>query len=177
MIGWLDIVLAVIIMVTVIIGLIKGLVRELIGVAAAVGGFILAAHHFQKAADLLGGFIHNPLATKFLGFLLIFFVVVTAGAVLAFFLSKLMKGTIQVVNHFLGGVFGCLEGMFIGGALVFALLVFPVDRTAVAESRIAPYCYGLTKAVVGLIPVELKNAARTAYQKIFKTEKSHGQEI
>ena len=52
MIGWLDIVLAVIIVVTVIIGLIKGLIRELIGIAAAVGGFVLAAYHYQKAADL-----------------------------------------------------------------------------------------------------------------------------
>jgi len=177
MIGWLDIVLVIIIMVTVIIGLIKGFVRELIGVAAAVGGFVLAAYHYQRAADLLGGFIHNELAARFLGFLLIFFVVVIVGAILAFLLSKLMKGTIQVVNHFLGGVFGCLEGLLIGGALVFALLIFPVDRTAVSESRIAPYCYGLTKAVVGLIPAELKNTARAAYQKIFKTEKSHGQEI
>ena len=51
------------------------------------------------------------LAAKFLGFLLIFFVVVLVGAILAFLLSKLMKGTIQVVNHFLGGVFGCLGGI------------------------------------------------------------------
>ena len=177
MIGWLDIALAVIIAVTVIIGLIKGFIRELIGVAAAVGGFVLAAYHYEKAADLLGGLIRSPLAAKFLGFLLIVLIVVLAGAVLAFFFSKLMKGTIQVVNHFLGGVFGCLEGMLIGGALVFALLVFPVDRTAVAESRLAPYCYGLTKAVISLIPAELKIAARTAYQEIFKTGKSHGQEI
>jgi uncharacterized membrane protein required for colicin V production len=88
-----------------------------------------------------------------------------------------MKGAIQVVNHFLGGVFGLLEGVLIGGALVFALLVFPVDREAVAQSRLAPYCYGLTKAAVGLIPAELKNAARNAYQSVFGKEKSHGQEI
>jgi len=39
MIGWLDIVLAVIIVAAVVIGLIKGLLRELIGLAAVVGGF------------------------------------------------------------------------------------------------------------------------------------------
>ncbi len=177
MIGWLDIVLAILIAATVIIGLLKGLVRELIGVVAAVGGFLLAAYHYQKAADLLAGMIKNPVAARFLGFLLILLAVVLAGALLSFLLSKLMKGAIAVVNHFLGGVFGCLEGMLLGGALVFALLVFPVDREAVSESKLAPYCYGLTKAAVGLIPQELKDAARSAYQSVFKVEKSHGQKI
>lgn len=177
MIGWLDIVLAVIIGVTVVIGLIKGFVRELVGVVAAVGGFLLAAYQYQRAADLLGGIIKNPTAAKFLGFLLILLAVVLAGALVSFLLSKLMKGTIQIVNHFLGGAFGCLEGIMIGGALVFALLVFPIDREAVSESRLAPYCYGLTKAAVGLIPVELKDAARKAYQSIMGTEKRHGQKI
>ncbi|MHB8053923.1 MAG: CvpA family protein [Candidatus Aminicenantales bacterium] len=175
MIGWLDIVLAIIITVTVIIGLVKGLVRELIGVAAAVGGFILAGYNYQRVADLLGGIIHNPTAARFLGFILILIIGLAVGALLSFLLSKLLKGTIQVINHFLGGVFGCIEGLVIGGALVFGLLAFPVDQGAVSESRIAPYCYGLTKAIVSLVPAELKNAARTAYQSIFKAEKGHGQ--
>jgi len=175
MIGWLDIVLAIIIAVTVIIGLVKGLIRELIGVAAAVGGFVLAGTYYQKAADMLGRIIHNTLAAKFLGYLLILIVVLAVGALLSYILSKLLKGTIQVINHFLGGVFGCIEGLLIGGALVFGLLAFPVDRAAVSESRVAPYCYGLTKAIVSLVPDELKNAARTAYQDIFKNEKDHGQ--
>jgi membrane protein required for colicin V production len=177
MIGWLDIVLAILIAVTVIIGLIKGLVREVVGVVAAVGGFLLAAYHYQKAADLIKGVIKNPTAARFLGFLLILLAVVLAGALLSFVLSKLMKGAMAVVNHLLGAVFGCLEGMLLGGALVFALLVFPIDREAVSSSRLAPYCYGLTRAAVGLIPQELKDAARNAYQSIFGIEKSHGQEI
>lgn len=177
MIGWLDIVLAIVISATVIVGLIKGLVREVVGVIAAVGGFLLAAYHYQKAADLLQGIIKNPTAARFLGFLLILLAVVLAGALLSFILSKLMKGAMAVVNHFLGGVFGCLEGMLLGGALVFALLVFPIDRDAVPGSRLAPYCYGLTKAAVGLIPKELKDAARSAYESVFGIGKSHGQKI
>jgi len=174
-IGWLDIVLAIIITVTVVIGLIKGLVRELLGVAAAVGGFVLAGNFYQQAADLLGGFIRNETAARFLGFLLILILVLIVGWLLSFLLSKLLKGTIKVINHFLGGVFGCIEGLVIGGALVFGLLAFPVDREAVSESHLAPYCYGLTKAIVGLVPQDVKNAARTAYQSIVKTEKGHGQ--
>jgi len=177
MIGWLDIVLAIIITATLVVGLIKGLIRELIGVVAAVGGFLLAAYHYQKAADLLSGLVKNPVAARFLGFLLILLLILLLGNLLSFLLSKLMKGTLQVLNHFLGGVFGFLEGLVIAGALVFALLVFPIDREAVSESRLAPYCYGLTKAAVGLIPEELKNAARSAYQSVFGNEKSHGQKI
>lgn len=175
MIGWLDIVLAIILTITVVIGLVKGLIREILGVAAAVGGFVLAGHYYQRAADLLGGLVHNAIAARFLGFLLILTAVLAVGGLLSFLLSKLMKGTIKVLNHFLGGVFGLLEGLIIGGALVFGLLVFPVDRAAVSESRLAPYCYGLTKTIVSLVPKDLKNAARNAYRSIFKNEKGHGQ--
>ena len=175
MIGWLDIVLAIVITVTVVVGLIKGLAREVLGVAAAIGGFVLAGHFYQQAADLIGGLIRNETAARFLGFLLVLIIVLIIGWLLSFLLSKLMKGTMKIVNHFLGGVFGGIEGLVIGGALVFGLLVFPVDREAVSGSRLAPYCYGLTKAIVGLVPRDLKNAARTAYESLFKTEKDHGQ--
>jgi membrane protein required for colicin V production len=177
MIGWLDIVLAVILVTTLVIGLIKGLIREVVGIAAAVGGFLLAAYYYPWAAGLIGRVIHNETVAKFLGFLLIFCLIVLAGSVLAWLLSKLMKGPLKFINHFLGGIFGLIEGVLIGGAVVFALLVFPVDRDAVNGSRLAPYCYGLTKVLVGLIPEELKDAAKAAYQAIAGTEKSHGQKI
>jgi len=177
MIGWLDILLAVILVITLVIGLIKGLIREVIGIAAAVGGFLLAAYYYRWAADLIGGLIHNETVAKFLGFLLIFCLVILAGTILAWLLSKLMKGPLKFINHFLGSLFGLFEGVLIGGAVVFALLVFPVDRDAVNGSRLAPYCYSVTKVLVGLIPVELKDAAKSAYQSIVGAEKSHGQKI
>lgn len=175
--GWLDIVLAVIILITAVIGLIKGLIRVVVGIAAAVGGFLLAAYHYRKAAALLSGLIKDETAAKFLGFLLIFVVVVVMGAIIALLLTKLMKGPLQVVNHFFGGLIGVVEGVLIGGAFVFAMLVFPVDRTALGESRLAPFCYRVTKVLVGLIPADLKDASRSAYQTLMGTEKSHGQKI
>jgi len=177
MIGWLDIVLVVILILTLVIGLIKGLIREAIGVAAAVGGFILAAYYYRWAADLLGGVVHNETAARFLGFMIIFVLVVIVGAIVAWLLTKLMKGPLKLANHLLGGLFGLIEGILIGGAVVFALLVFPVDREALRGSRLAPYSYGLTRILVGLIPLELKVAARDAYKTVMGTEKNHGQKI
>jgi len=177
MVGWLDIALAVILLVTFVTGLIKGLVRELVGVVAAAAGFLLAARWYGKAAAALGSLIHNPAVAKFLGFVLVFLAVVVLGALVAAVLSKLMAGPLKLANHLLGGVFGFVEGMLICGAFVFALLVFPVNRDALSASRLAPYCYGLTKVMVGLIPKSLKDEFASAYRDIVKRKAVDGTKI
>jgi uncharacterized membrane protein required for colicin V production len=74
-------------------------------------------------------------------------------------------------------VFGLVEGGLIGGALIFALTVFPVNANAIAQSKIAPYCYAFTKAMVQVIPKDLKDEFKKAYENLMKKEKTDGQEI
>jgi membrane protein required for colicin V production len=177
MIGWLDILLAVILLAGLVIGLIKGLVKELVGLAAVLVGFFLAARFYRQTADFIWGWIRNPTAAKFLGFMTVFLAVVLVGGLAAWLLSKLMRGPLAILNHVAGGAFGLLEGALVCGVVVFALLVFPVDRAALSGSRLAPYCYGLTKALVSLIPRDLKDEFGRAYQDIVGSGKSHGQKI
>jgi len=177
MVGWLDIVLAVIMLGTLIAGLIKGLVKEAVGIAAAVAGFILAARWYKPAAAFLDRSFVSPSVSKFLGFILVFVAVVLVGVLVSAILSKLMVGPLKAVNHLLGGLLGFIEGMLICGALVFALLVFPINKETLAASRLAPYCYGLTKTMIGLIPQELKDRFKSAYSDIMKSEKVDGKKI
>jgi membrane protein required for colicin V production len=177
MVGWLDIVLAVILLGTFVAGLIKGLVKEAVGIAAAVAGFFIAARWYPPVAAFADTTLHSPTVSKFLGFILVFAGVLIVGAVVAAILSKIMVGPLKFANHLLGGIFGLVEGMLICGALVFALLVFPINREALAASRLAPYCYGLTKAMVSLIPQELKDRFKSAYQDIVKSEAVDGKKI
>ncbi len=177
MIGWLDIVLAIILLVTVIMGLVRGLIKEVIGIIAILVGFILAARYYVFFADLIGRLIRQPTVAKFLGFIIFFLIVVAVGSLIAFLLSKLMRGPLKFINHVLGGFVGFLEGILICGVFVFALLVFPLNKRALLDSRLAPYCYGLTKAMIHLIPEDLKNQFRAAYRDLMKGGSKDGQKI
>jgi len=168
MIGWVDIVLVVILIGTFVAGLVRGLVKEVVGIIAAIVAFLVAARWYAPVADFLNTSFVGPGAAKFLGFILIFVFMILVGVVVAAFLSKLMAGPLKFVNHLFGGVFGLFEGMLICGALVFALMVFPVSKEALTSSRLAPYCYGLTKTMVGFIPGELKEQFKSAYRDIVK---------
>ena len=179
MVSWVDIVLAVILVGTLIAGLVKGLVKEAVGIAAVLIGFVVASRSYVRVAGFLQKVIHEPAVTKFLGFIIVFLAVLILGLLAAALLSKLMAGPLKFINHLLGGAFGLLEGILICGVLVFALLVFPISREALAGSKLASYCYGLTKAMVHLIPQDLKDQFREAYQNFIKikSEKKNGQKI
>ena len=179
MVGWVDIILAVILVVALVVGLIKGLMREAIGLAAVLIGFIVASRTYIHVAEFLQKYIHEPAAAKFLGFILVFLAVILVGELAALLLSKLMVGPLKFINHVLGGIFGLLEGVLICGILIFALLVFPINKGALSHSRLAPYCYGLTKVLVNLIPQDLKNQFKEAYENIKREVKEvkNGQKI
>jgi len=175
MLSRLDIMIVVIILGAVIIGAVKGFVREAVGIAATVGGFILAAAYYQYGADLLGGLVSNATAARFLSFLLILVLTVVIGMLLVKLLSKWIKGPLKLLDRLVGVLFGAVQGVLICGALVFAQIVFPVDREALGNSQLAPYCFGLTRAMIHLIPRELKDQFKNAYQDIVsKGGKLHG---
>jgi len=179
MVGWLDIVLAIVIVGGLVVGLIKGLMREAIGLAAVLVGFVVASRTYIHVAAFFQKFIHQPVVAKFLGFILVFIAVVLVGSLVAVLLTKAMVGPLKLINHLLGGVFGLIEGMLISGVLIFALLVFPINKQALSESRLAPYCYGLTKVMVNLIPQDLKDQFKQAYENIKREikEAKNGQKI
>ena len=72
---------------------------------------------------------------------------------------------------------GLLKGILICGVVVFALMVFPVNKRVLVESQIAPYCVFVTRAVVGLIPQELKDKFKEVYQDIKKGVKKDEGEV
>jgi len=178
MIGsWIDIVLMIVLLITLVLGLIKGLVRQVIGIGAAVAGLILAAFYYPEAARLLGKLIGSEKWADCLGFLLIFFGCLLVGWLIGWLISKLIKGPFKFINHLLGGVIGLFKGILICGVIVFALLVFPVDQSALEKSTLSPYSFALTKAMVHVIPAELKEKFRLAYEDIIGRIGKHGKEI
>jgi len=153
---------------TFLIGIIKGLAKQIIGLLAVIIGLILAVHYYNSAADLLIKVINNRMISNLLAFLGIFFVVVSVGAVISWSLSKIIKGPLKFVNHILGAALGILKGILICGVIVFALLIFPVNKKMLKESELAAYCAQMTKAVYYLIPRDLREEFYDAYDDIIR---------
>jgi len=174
---WLDIVIFIVLVVTLILGLIKGFIRQLVGIAAVVVGLILAAKYYLPFSRTVDRLVSADRWSELIAFMLLFIGVLVAGWLVAFLLSKLIRGPLKFVDHVLGGALGVFKGVLICGVLVFALLVFPVNKNGLMKSRLAPYCYWITKGFVHLIPRELKEKFREAYKEIVREKRPYGKEV
>jgi membrane protein required for colicin V production len=175
--NWLDIVLVAIMALAVILGIVKGLAKQVVGLVAAVAGLILAVIYYKDLAGVFDRVVKNGLLSHFLAFLLIFFLVVIAGAILGHLITKAMKGPLAVANRLSGGVFGAVKGVLICGVLVFALITFGVARPALETSVVAPVCVGVTRIAIDLIPKDLRDQFYASYKQIRKSGGAHGQKI
>jgi membrane protein required for colicin V production len=173
----LDIVVIIILLATLVLGLIKGLVRQVIGIAAVVAGLILAARYYHRVSGIFERAFASEKWASIVAFALIFVVVLLLGSLISYLVCKLLCGPLRFVDHLFGGVLGLVQGILICGVIVFALLAFPVNKRLITESRLAPYCYWLTKAMVQILPQDLKNQFNQTYREIVEGGKSHGQEI
>ncbi len=173
----LDIAVIIILLVTLILGLIKGLVRQVIGIAAVIIGLILAVRYYHQVSAVFGRAFASERWASFVAFALIFIVVLVLGGLISYLVCKLLCGPLRFIDHLLGGALGLIQGILICGVIVFALLAFPVNKELLTESRLAPYCYWLTRAMVQVIPEDLKNQFNETYNEIVKGAKTHGQEI
>jgi membrane protein required for colicin V production len=175
--NWLDIALFVILVLSFVFGVFRGFVRQVIGLAALVAGFFIAAYYHPYLARIFGRAFASGRWSNLIAFLLIFFGVLALGSLVGFLLSKLMRGPLRLIDRIFGGALGLVKGVLISGVIVMALLAFPTDTRALTNSTLAPYCYWLTKGMVQLVPQELKDVFNETYQKIIGSEKEHGQKI
>jgi membrane protein required for colicin V production len=175
--NWLDIILIVIMVLAAIMGIFKGLVKQVIGLVAVVAGLVLACLYYTGASGLFETFIKNQLLDNFLGFLLIFVAVLIAGGILGHLITKVMKGPLALVNRLFGGVFGAIKGVLICGILVFALFTFQVAKPALETSVLAPFCLGITRAAINMIPQDLRAKFNSSYKQIRDSGGKNGQKI
>lgn len=166
--NWLDLILLVILGLSVLFGVLKGFIRQIIGILAVVVGLILAVNFYPVVSDFFSQWISNRTLSYFIAFIVIFISVLCLGGILSFLFSKVIKGPLKFVNNALGGGLGLLKGLLICGVIVFALLVFPFNKEALKQSFLAPYCLQVTKAVIYLIPDDLKVKFNEAYKDIVK---------
>jgi membrane protein required for colicin V production len=155
--NWLDSILLIILLITFILGLVKGFLRQIIGILAIVAGVILASRYYPWLSVKFHNQIDSDFWRNCLSFLLIFFGVILAGWLLGFIMGKLIKGTVSLTNHLLGGGLGLLKGILIGTVIVFAMLSFNFQRQALVESRLAPAMLKISRGLLLLVPDDFKD--------------------
>lgn len=175
--NWLDIIFLALLLVTFILGIIKGLIRQIIGILAVIVGLVLAVYNYATIAEFYARFISNRTLAHLLGFFTIFVAVLCLGWLVAHLLSKLMKGPLKFLNHIFGGALGLLKGILICGVIVLSLLVFPVDKAALKESELAPYCLKIAEGLYYLIPQSLKQEFKKAYNDILGKGGKHEKRV
>ncbi len=173
--NWLDFVLLGVMLMAVIVGLIKGFIREVVGLASAIVGLVLAGQYYENLAALMRPLFSSQMLDYFVSFLVIFFAVVILGWVVAGLLSRWTKGPFKFLNHLLGGAVGFLKGMLVCGVVVLALLVFSAEREAVLKSRLASDALYVTNGLVQLVPQELKARFKSIYRDIKGKVGKHGE--
>ena len=175
--NWVDFILLAILAITLVLGLIKGLVRQVIGLLAVIAGLILALFYYPYAAEMIMPLVGREAPAQFLGFLAVFLLILCVGWFISSLFSKLLKGPFKFINHLMGGVLGLVKGVLICGVIVFAMLVFPVQTEALKQSRLAPACLYLTKTMVNLIPRDLREDFKRAYQDIMGEKRGDDRRI
>jgi len=152
-----DIVLLVLACVLVVVGMIKGLVRILIGLAALVAAFALAARYHRPLADRLNGLAIGEEPLKLLAYVMIFLGVMLGGAVIAFLVRKLVKAAmLSWADRLAGAALGLVAAMLAAALLILPLVAYsPYSERILGSSVLAPYVTVVADLANALVPDDL----------------------
>jgi len=152
-----DIALLVIACVLVVVGMMKGLVRILIGIAALIAAFAVAARFHQPLADRLQWIEIQNGALMLLSWGLIFVAVILAGAIAGHVMRRVLKAAMLSWADRLGGAaLGLVAAGLIAALLVLPLVAYtPYGERLLTGSVLAPYVSAVADLAAILVPEEL----------------------
>ena len=152
-----DVALLVVACLLVLIGVIKGLVRILIGIAALVAAFALAAKYHQPLAQRLQ-WIDLPDEPLMLStYVLIFIGVMLAGGLVAWLLRKVLKAAmLSWADRLAGAALGLVATMLVAALLVLPIVAYsPYSDSLLRRSVLAPYVAAVADLASPLVPDDL----------------------
>lgn len=165
----LDLIALVILAISVVGGFRAGFARSGIGFVAGMLGIVFGFWFYGTPAAWVGQYIHSFWISSLLGFLIVYWTFLIAGALLGRVLQKLFKWTgLSWIDRFLGAVFGLVRGALITVAFVAVLLAFapkPMPNWMV-NSRLMPYATEAASAITALAPYPIKEAFRHGLREI-----------
>ncbi|HVB29881.1 MAG TPA: CvpA family protein [Terriglobia bacterium] len=168
--NWVDWVLATIVLVSVMTAIWKGFVAELVALASAIIGLVVAAFNYERLAPLFQGFTRSRGVALGVSFLLLFAAVMLIGALVSILARKLIKKVqLQWFDRFLGGIFGLARGVLVDCIVLLVMMAFAIQQGAVEKSELAPYFIAGSRIVALAMPSNLRGEFRAGFEK-FKRE-------
>jgi membrane protein required for colicin V production len=167
--NWLDIVIGVVVLLSVVGGLRKGFSREIIGLAAALLGLLLASQFYKLAGDPLKPYINGEWLTSVAGFLIVFFGVLIAGSIVSSIVRRILKTVgLSTVDRLLGAAYGLVRGSLVAFGIIMGLTVVGWTE-AVVHSRMAPYLVEASGFVAKVAPGGLRIRFQHEYERLKST--------
>jgi membrane protein required for colicin V production len=168
--NWVDWVLATIVLVSVLTAIWKGFVAELVALASAITGLLIAAFNYERLAPLFQGFTRSRGVALGVSFLLLFAAVMLIGALISILARKLIKKVqLQWFDRFLGGIFGLARGVLVDCIVLLVMMSFAIQQGAVEKSELAPYFIAGSRVVALAMPSNLRVKFRAGFDR-FKEE-------
>jgi len=159
----LDLLIVIIVGASVAAGFLAGFARVGIGFLAAILGVVFGFWFYGVPANWVHHYLRSVAVSNLIGFVLVFWAFLAAGALLAKLTSKVFKWTgLTWLDRLLGGAFGLVRGALIASALIAVLLAFtpkPMPNWMV-KSQVLPYAMEASNAIASLAPNAIKNAFR-----------------
>lgn len=153
----LDIVFLLVVFLSILFGVIKGFIREIFSLVFLVLAVIISFLFYYEAGTFLMKYIDSRDVANFAGFIGIFTIILIIGAVVTYFVKKVLTiGPLKSVDRILGGVFGLIRGILISGVIVFALLAFPTNDNLLVKSRLTPYIVSVIDVFLKLMPEDVR---------------------
>ncbi len=169
--NWLDYLLLIIIGSSAISGLRLGFARTMVGTLAAVLAVLGAIWFYGSAGSLLADYVSHPTVANFLGFVIVFSIVMIGGATVSWMLAKAFKWAgLGWLDRLLGGGLGVVRGALVATGVVLLLCAFTRNPPpqSVVNSRVSPYMIEVSNVVSHLAPRELKDGFQASYEKVKK---------
>jgi membrane protein required for colicin V production len=163
-----DIGLLILLGLLVLLGLAKGLARLLIGMAALVAAFLLAAQFHHLVAAKLTWIDVPDNILKLVAYLLIFFGTLIAGGVVGWLARKLLKAAmLGWADRLAGGAVGLVAAVLVAALLVLPLVAYsPFAERALRDSTLAPYVTAVADMARALVPEELSDNYRRKVEEL-----------
>ena len=110
----IDILIAVAILISVVVGIFRGFVKEAISIAALLVAIWAALYFGPALGSISDAWLSSEELQKWFGRVLVFIVVLTAGSLLGWAVSKIVRwSALSGMDRFLGALFGAGRGILL----------------------------------------------------------------
>jgi membrane protein required for colicin V production len=142
----------------VIRGIWRGAVSQIFGIVGVLGGFLLAAHHYQTLASQLTHSFPKLSGAGPVSFGLIFLLTWVCVGLLGYLVAKLLHlGGLGFMDRLLGAVVGLGKAAITAAILISILTVFiSPNNPAVTQSEVAPHVQALARLLVATAPLSVR---------------------